>query len=215
MKLISAQVTNFRSVEDSESFDMGQVLCLVGKNEAGKTAVVQAIAGLNPHPATPISFDKERDYPRRFFTEYASRHGGEEAVVVKTKWEIDDEEKRAIIALLGPESLSDATVSVSRRYGSEAPEWELPINYAKAVEHLIEDERLSTEERTPLSNANNTQTLREALTKIPAPTEKQTQLLNRINAYPGQNISGSVRAVLSKNFPSFMYFSHYWGFRCS
>ena len=52
MRLDKVRVTNFRSVEDSGEFDVGEVLCLVGKNEAGKSAVEQALAGLNPHPAT-------------------------------------------------------------------------------------------------------------------------------------------------------------------
>ncbi|OLE17026.1 MAG: hypothetical protein DMG54_18150 [Acidobacteria bacterium] len=49
MRLSKVHVTNFRSVEDSGEFDVGQVLALVGKNEAGKTAILQALAGLNPH----------------------------------------------------------------------------------------------------------------------------------------------------------------------
>ena len=36
MKLIKASVKNFRSVEDSNEFDVGDLTCLVGKNEAGK-----------------------------------------------------------------------------------------------------------------------------------------------------------------------------------
>jgi len=48
MKLIKAQVTNFRSVEDSGEFDIDQVTSLVGKNEAGKSALLLAITALNP-----------------------------------------------------------------------------------------------------------------------------------------------------------------------
>ena len=66
MQLIKAHVTNFRSVEDSGEFRIDPVTCLVGKNEAGKTAILLAIAALNPHPSTPMKLDKERDYPRRF-----------------------------------------------------------------------------------------------------------------------------------------------------
>lgn len=61
MKLISAHVTNFRSAEDSEPFSVEQVTCLVGKNEAGKSAILLALAALNPHPSTPIAYDRERD----------------------------------------------------------------------------------------------------------------------------------------------------------
>ena len=48
MKLIKVQVKNFRSIEDSNDFDVGDLTCLVGKNEAGKTAILQALYGLNP-----------------------------------------------------------------------------------------------------------------------------------------------------------------------
>ena len=58
MKLESVQVANFRSVDNSEKFTIGQVTCLVGKNEAGKSAILLALAALNPHASTPAVFDK-------------------------------------------------------------------------------------------------------------------------------------------------------------
>ena len=48
MKLRRVQVTNFRSVEDSTPFTVGQITCLVGKNESGKTPILQALERLNP-----------------------------------------------------------------------------------------------------------------------------------------------------------------------
>ncbi len=59
MKLIALQVKNFRSVEDSGNFGIEEdITCLVGKNEAGKSAVLQALAGLNAHKATPYGYDQ-------------------------------------------------------------------------------------------------------------------------------------------------------------
>ena len=48
MKLIEAQVENFKCVEDSKAFRIDQVTCLIGKNEAGKTALLEALYKLNP-----------------------------------------------------------------------------------------------------------------------------------------------------------------------
>jgi predicted ATP-dependent endonuclease of OLD family len=59
MKLLSFRVTNYRSVEDSGEVPADSLVCLVGKNEAGKTAILQALAGLNPHPSTSRTFDRE------------------------------------------------------------------------------------------------------------------------------------------------------------
>jgi energy-coupling factor transporter ATP-binding protein EcfA2 len=209
MKLATARVTNFRSVEDSGEFTLDQVLCLVGKNEAGKTAIVQALAGLNPHPSTPIAFDKERDYPRRFLTDYATRHGDEEAVVITTKWILSEEEKEAITETVGKDSLTGDAVTISRSYEDKEPSWHLPIDFKKAVHHILQEERLSAIERAPLANAKDTQTLGDALSKISPPTAKHTRLLERIDAFPGKTITGAVRHLLKDALPRFMYFSHY------
>jgi energy-coupling factor transporter ATP-binding protein EcfA2 len=209
MKLQTIRVTNFRSVEDSGEVRAKQVLCLVGKNEAGKTAIVQALAGLHPHPSTPILFEKERDYPRRFLTQYSERHKDGEAVVITTTWSLHDGEKRAIVSLIGDGGLSSEHVTVSRRYAADAPEWKVPFDYKKVIAHLLAEERLSEEEATPLANATNTDELRKTLQSIEARTAKQNSLLAKLEAFPGQNVTGAVLAILKPALPHFMYFSHY------
>src|ERR1700730_7789575 len=127
MKLQTVHVTNFRSAEDSEVFQTDQVTCLVGKNEAGKSAILLALAALNPHPSTPAVFDKERDYPRRFLTAYKQRHPDKEAVAVSTEWQLDASELDAIAAELGQGVLTNPVVSVSRRYNAAQPAWDIEI----------------------------------------------------------------------------------------
>ncbi len=209
MKLAKVRVMNFRSVEDSGEFELTQTLCLVGKNEAGKTAILQALAGLNPHPSTPITFDIERDYPRRHLTDYATRHKDKDAVVIITQWELSSEEQDAITAQFGEDCFTGEAVTVSRRYRATELEWDVPLNYQAAVEHLIEDARLSAAEKKPLSNIVTSDQLRKALQGIDARTEKQEQLLQRITKLPGSNVRGAVEAILKSNLPRFMYFSHY------
>lgn len=209
MKLHSIRVTNFRSIEDSGTFEVGDLLCLVGKNEAGKSALLQALAGLNPHPATPVSYDLERDYPRRFLTEYAARHKDEQAVVVETTWTLNAAERKAIAADFGEASIGAGPVKLLRRYNQSAPEWELPVDIKGAIQHLMGALNLSPEEQDPLKDASSTPQLRAALNAIQTRTEKQTQLLQKIDALPGQTISNAIIAKLSPLLPKFMYFSHY------
>src|SRR6266566_1718816 len=207
MRLSKVHVTNFRSVEDSGEFDVGQVLALVGKNEAGKTAILQALAGLNPHPLTPVNYDIERDYPRRFLTEYDQRHPNENATVVSTKWTLTDEEKKTIEGEIG-DALLDKPVVISRRYKDTEPTWELPIDFVRAAKNLIAAEKLKNEEKTSL-DVENTSKLRESLEKLAEPTSRQKRLLERLNAYPGKRVQGFVEATLKPGFPHFMYSSHY------
>ena len=117
MKLLTVHVTNFRSAEDSEEFNVGPVTCLVGKNEAGKSAILLAMAALNPHEATPVRFDKERDYPRRSLTQYDQKHADKDAVAITTKWKLEEAEIEAIATALGDGVMTSDVVTVSRRYG--------------------------------------------------------------------------------------------------
>src|SRR5690606_37215982 len=94
MKLIKVRVQNYRSVEDSEEFEIGDLTCLVGKNEAGKTALLSAMRGLKP--SQPFEFDETIDYPRRFSTRFEDRHPTGKAEVIRAWWRLDDTDKKAI-----------------------------------------------------------------------------------------------------------------------
>ena len=49
MKLTRVRITNFQSITDSNEIDIGEITSLVGKNEAGKTAILKALYKLNPN----------------------------------------------------------------------------------------------------------------------------------------------------------------------
>ena len=62
MLLRKAHVTNFKIVEDSKEFTLDRVTCLVGKNESGKTALLDALYRLNPYYAEDAGYDKVEEY---------------------------------------------------------------------------------------------------------------------------------------------------------
>ena len=75
MKLTKARVANFKSIDDSDEFTLDQVTCLVGKNEAGKTAVLEALYKLNPVENGTGDFSLA-EYPRKHLTTYRKAHEG-------------------------------------------------------------------------------------------------------------------------------------------
>ena len=67
MKLVQARVQNYRSVRDTGWFEVEDAkTILVGPNEAGKTAVLEALQRVNPPPGVK-RFDALRDYPRKLY----------------------------------------------------------------------------------------------------------------------------------------------------
>lgn len=208
MELKSVRIQNFRSIEDTGEFSVEHLTCLVGKNEAGKTAVLQAIAGLNPHPATPFSYELERDYPKRHLARYKERHNGKEAEVIRSIWELNDREVDSLKDEFGHEAITGNTITVSRAYNASSTAWQIPLNEELAVSHLISQQGFSAPEK---SKVGNPKTIKELIVKLNELTDssKHTALLNVVNAYPNHSALSKARAILEPNFPQFMYFSNY------
>jgi predicted ATPase len=207
MKLLSAHITNFRSVEDSGEFSVGQVTSLVGKNEAGKSAVLLALAALNPNAATPAVLDKERDYPRRFLVQYAQRHPKENAVAVSTKWQLSDDELESIKAELGDGVVTSPVVTVFRRYLAQAPEWNVAVDYKRAIRNAVDGVEFDEAVKATLVTAENTEALIKQLSALPSPTADQQKLLTRVKGYG--SFTDFVKSKLAVSLPTFLYFSNY------
>lgn len=110
MKLKKVRVRSYRSIIDSGEFEIDpHKTILVGPNEAGKTALLQAIQHLNP-PKGVKPLSALRDYPRAHYNRITQ---GEvdpaEVRVVEAEFDLDDDDK----ALL-PEGYKDATYSLWR-----------------------------------------------------------------------------------------------------
>ena len=70
MKLKQFEVAEFRSVWDSGAIAVDCVTCLVGKNEAGKTALLKALYRLNPIVEQDSEFNVADDYPLKEVSDY-------------------------------------------------------------------------------------------------------------------------------------------------
>ncbi|WP_428103046.1 AAA family ATPase [Candidatus Rariloculus sp.] len=206
MRLQKIRVTNFRSVDDSEEFDVDPVTCLVGKNEAGKSAILLALAALNPNKATPVAINKERDYPRRNLIRYKQIHGDEHAVVIRTIWKLDEAEIQVISEDVGKDVLTSPLVEVSRRYGKQI-EVSAQLDYPAAVKHHYSLFALNASERSMLGSPSTTDKLISVLDGLQSPTEKHIRLQEFLSERG--NARGRVRKHVIRALPTFMYVSSY------
>lgn len=117
MRLEAARVQNYRSVRDTGWFDIENAKTIVvGPNEAGKTAVLQALQQVNAPDGVP-GFDPLRDYPRSSYN--ADLQSGildpKSIEVASVKFRLDDDD----IAELG-DGFDDATYEYTRYLGNNA-----------------------------------------------------------------------------------------------
>lgn len=205
MKLTNVRVTNFRSIEDSEAFDIDQVVCLVGKNEAGKSALLSALAALNPHPLTPAKLNKERDYPRRYLTQYDERHpANKPALAIATEWELDEGDISEIEEEFGEGCIS-ASVHITRSYEKDIDVIVDP-KFDIVLPHLYETYGLTEEDIASLAECKTSSDVLSALKD-----REVTGGLAELKKWLSTNTSVTAwmqKYVLSK-LPKFMYVSSY------
>ena len=97
MRLNKARVQKYRSVRDTEWFEVeGAKTIMVGPNEAGKTAVLQALQQINP-PAGTKGFDPLRDYPRAEYNDISTgKVKPSDVVVVSARFTLDPADQAVI-----------------------------------------------------------------------------------------------------------------------
>ena len=207
MKLSKIQVTNFRSIEDSAEFEIGGLTCLVGKNEAGKTAILRAIHGLSP--LNPFSYDKTRDYPRRHLAKFDERHPGGESPVTSAWWTLDDSDVAVVEAALGTGVLTSREVVVTSYIGRNETTWVLPCNEKACIAHFETKHGLTAKDKVPLKGVETTKKAAAALSAVTERTEAQEGMLKSLAALREGSAEFAMLDLLSKRKPKFFYTSHF------
>jgi ABC-type cobalamin/Fe3+-siderophores transport system ATPase subunit len=208
MRLTHVTVTNFKSVEDSGEFSIGDVTCLVGKNEAGKTALLQALHRLNPDSGEAL-FDIESSYPRRFLSEYEERHRNENAVVLKTVWQLSDKEVAELKEIVGPKALTGSTITIYKRYNDKSSTWTMGGNEAAAAEYVLSNSGLHAEEQTAFVHLKTIDAFKKQLAALgAAANERHNAFSQHLEKYFKR---GSVNSAIIDflSVPKFFYFSSY------
>ncbi len=209
MNLIRARVTHFRCIEDSNPVEIGTTTCLVGKNEAGKTAFLKALEGLRSIDTKYKTYNKTEDYPRRHLADYKQRHEEMEAQVVETTWKMDDDDKHALIEEFGAEAIHGDEVKITKRYESDSIIWTVPICESHILQQLATRFALSEEEATPVADIYTTARAAKVLEKLPQRTESQSDMLAAINKHRNSSATNRAIDILAARLPHFLYFSHY------
>lgn len=208
MRLTHVTVKNFKSIEDSEEFSIGDVTCLVGKNEAGKTAILQALHRLNPDSGEK-TFDIQSSYPRRFLSEYEERHPDGNAIVLFTRWQLTDAEIADLKTLVGPSALTRTTITIEKSYGVDTISWGIGVDESEATAFLIESSGLHAEERTTVAGLKTVAALNAQLGALGTAASERHKALSALLAKDFKRGSAAMAVIDRLRVPKFFYFSSY------
>jgi len=126
MKLTRARVTNYKSIDDSSWVDMEDITALVGKNESGKTAFLQAIRKIHSIAGQDDVFSI-KDYPRKGYIRYKKIHTTNPSVVAQAEFQLSDNEIQELESNFGEGVLVSDKVQVSVNYKNERA-WDILIS---------------------------------------------------------------------------------------
>jgi AAA ATPase domain len=218
MRLKSFHVRVFRNVIDSGPIEAVDSTCLVGKNEAGKSSIIEALHRLNP--AKPVPFVLLDDYPRWLKKQHEIRGTIKDAVPITATFALSSEELAAIEGRFGAGVLSQPEFVASRKYEGNIL-IELPIDHAQFVQ-TFSAAHVPPPLAAKLSGADTAQQLLAELVGIsaevatpgtePTPEAQAAKLakaeLDKVLAN-AQSLTGALEAHVKPLIPKTFYFSDY------
>lgn len=209
MRLIKARITDYRSVEDSETFDIeDDVTCLVGKNESGKTTLLQALYRLNP--VEPVEFSEVIDYPARKTKERKSLPAGKMVPVIRATFRFDPDELEAITAELGPNVLRSPEFTVTAGYRSTKKTFDLQYDETAVVEHFRGALDLSATATKALESATTVSDLLAGIDGLEDVPTDAAELADRIRSWRDHRLSlYLIDKYAHPWLPKFVYFDDY------
>lgn len=223
MKLTHAHVTKYKSVWDSGQFKIGDITCLVGKNEAGKTALLQAIYRINPVIPADSEFDVTNDYPRAYVSDYEEELAEgdiEPQQAIAVAFQLDDSECKPIEEVFGPKVLVDRQLRLIRCYpdpeqpDSQTQKFTLTVKRNEGISYIIEQSALPKEVKAELKSKNGEpDKILSSLDKI-EPTDETARLIGIFKKIVKRDLNGYIYdTYLQPHVPLFLYFDEYFQMR--
>jgi len=209
MVLKSCRIFNFKCILDTEEFSIKDLTALVGKNESGKSAILQALYKLNPAETNDEDYSDIEEYPRSRYSEYEENKENEPATVIITKWELTSSEILKIEENYGKGSIKNKIISILKNYNNYT-EYSIEIDETIILNHIKNYNGLEENVCKALSGADNIGTYIQVLDDLAKSNNNLQPYFKLISEkFPEKNIINGIVKIISEFLPMFIYFADY------
>ena len=215
--LKSVRINKYKSIETEQSFDVEkEITTLVGKNESGKTAILEAIAKSNYLDDDPgFKFDVTTDYPRKEKKKFDK--SGKDVDVIVCTYEISKDFQKEIQEDVGPKTFTISEFTYTRKYRTDHGQFgQISVNSKAFLEYKFQQNKIKDKDfKTKVEEINSLPQINSliALTE----SQEQKDFLQTLKPYfenkgnwtdPIQEYV--LRKLVHPQLPKFLYFDEYY-----
>lgn len=222
MKLTNVTIHKYKSYDQSQSFPIdNDITIIVGKNESGKTAILEAIAKTNYFSDDDdFKFNPIHDYPRKEKKRYDK--SGEVGEAISCTYQLNQEEISKIEKDLGYGVVSKWEFSITTKYNNSKTIINPDIDTSKFLEFIGNIYKLNSENLGILKTFTSKEKIINAINEYKNTEEtseeyKLFKALNNIkdNYFTDLNWNNWLAAHIWEKhlkpvIPKFMYFDEYY-----
>ena len=207
-------INKYKSFLTKQTFNVEQgITRIVGKNESGKTAILEALAKFNYFEENDnFKFNPTFDYPKSEFIDY--QRSNQKVDVIECIFEIDEPLKRVIESDCGKGVLVKNSFKYAKNYSQGGTYSEYSVSFSAFVNYLIDSLELNKESTKHIKNAKDFNTLVQVCTgseELKPVADELTRISNENKWKWDDALSGYIFSKhISPNIPKFWYFDEYY-----
>lgn len=213
MRLESFTIHKYKSfLLDQKMIVEPDTTCIVGKNESGKSAILECLSKVNYFDKNDkrFMFDETFDYPKN---EWKVTQDSSNQPIITLTFSLDEHEKTEIDRALGIGVREFDEFSISRKFNGSTTYDGIKTNIKKYLSNLTETTDLPEESLANIKSAKTIKELKEVIFEI----KPDSLILCKIKIIEDgadgwdNQINGYIaKSILEKFLPSFWYFDEYY-----
>ena len=218
IKLKNVVINKYKSFLEKQEIEIEDgVTRIVGKNESGKTALLEAMAKFNyfdPKDKT-FTFNSTNDYPRGELKRYQQEYPNEDFDVITCTFELSEDLLNQISEDVGKEVFTSKSIIVAKTYNNIKRFYNVSTNTKKFIEQFLQNYTLEDSMKQELIKSNSLEELAEKLKEIEELTDAYKELKTKYIDSPKTDsedklVSYIISEYINPNLPEFLYFDEYY-----